>query len=213
MIRCPRTEELMYFVHFWIVLEMPKIASIVPNVTPGGIPIFFSRAKFHAGALYWEVIILWLTFRIHAFEMYRNTIRNIYRNITKKERKTVGNNWRMNKMTEGNCRIGYTTSQAWILKVLQFYCNIHCAVSIETMPLGSQNEYQVTFSQFRWSRFWVLLFLVSKHRGRRPYSYWTQSLHLWPQAVTDLQFIWFENSDVCENIKWHQYAASIPYPV
>ncbi len=30
----------------------------------------------------------------------------------------------MNKMTEDSCRIGYTNSQAWILKVLRsFYSN------------------------------------------------------------------------------------------
>ncbi len=31
---------------------------------------------------------------------------------------------RMNKMTEGNCRIGYTKSQAWILKVLLVYYQV-----------------------------------------------------------------------------------------
>ncbi len=36
------------------------------------------------------------------------------------DRRTVGKNGRMSKMTKDNCRIGYPKSQAWILKVLPF---------------------------------------------------------------------------------------------
>ncbi len=112
--------------------------------------------------------------------MYRSTIRNIYRNIgRKKERKninkerkkedwtsgqngqvdrmdrrtvgTVGNNWRMNKMTEDNCRMGNTESQARILKVLRHFYTVSV---LHTLSLYSMlkikllkvtNDFNITF--------------------------------------------------------------------
>ena len=44
----------------------------------------------------------------------------------------------MNKMTEDNCRIGYTKSQAWILKVLRFFA-LRNIVALEVLSNPSYN--------------------------------------------------------------------------